>query len=194
MNKKEKYHGALVLQLGSASQREIVELGVVGVASVEEASLARGRAVADGDVVVAAVETHHHAVVAGDELAAGVRGVIINVIAGIVSVVQVQRAAAVDPLRAVAAGVVAHQPDLTVRVVDVICTVFVYVVIEPRGRDVDFVGFSAPQVENETSRVIVLARGLPLHPFRRRNQLHFVEIVINWFLGGYFSGTDDKIC
>ena len=68
----------------------MVQLNVVGVAEVEKAASPGGLAVLDDHVVVVPVETDGHAVVAGNERAAVVNSVIVNIVAGIVIVVQVQ--------------------------------------------------------------------------------------------------------
>ena len=158
----------------------IFQFLVVGGAVVEEFALAGGLAVADGDAVVATVKADKHAAVARNKGGLEVNGLIVNIVAGIVGVVEVEGAAVVVALSAVAGGVVADHPDLTIRIFDVVGAVLVDVVVEPRIRDVDLVVFAVPQLEDETSRVGVLLLGLPFHPFGRRNQRHLLQVVIDF--------------
>ena len=80
----------------------VFQFGVVCGTVVEEFAFAGGFAVPDGDVVVAAIETDEHTVVAGNEGGFLVNGLIVNVITGIVGVVEIERAAEVVAFGAVA--------------------------------------------------------------------------------------------
>ena len=97
---------------------------------IEEFALAGGLAVPDGDVVVAAIEADEHPVVAGDEGGFLVNGLIVNVIPGVVGVVEIECTTEVVALGAVAVGVVADHPDFAVGEFDVVAAVLVNIVVE----------------------------------------------------------------
>lgn len=97
---------------------------------IEEFALAGGFAVPDVDVVVTSIETDEHPVVAWDEGGFLVNGLIVNVITGVIGVVEIEGAAEVVALGAVAVGVVADHPDLAVSEFDVVAAVLVDIVVE----------------------------------------------------------------
>ena len=146
---------------------------------IEEFAFAGGLAVPDGDVVVAAIEADEHPVVAGDEGGFLINGLIVNVIPGIVGVVEIEGASEVVALGAVAVGVVADHPDLAVGELDVVAAVLDDIVVETRIRDIDMVGIAVPKVEDDASRVKILFLGLPFHPLAVRDEGHFVQMIVD---------------
>lgn len=146
---------------------------------IEEFALAGGFAVPDVDVVVTSIETDEHPVVAGDKGGFLVNGLIVNVITGVIGVVEIEGAAEVVALGAVAVGVVADHPDLAVSEFDVVAAVLVDIVVETRIRDIDMVGVAVPKVEDDASRVKILLLGLPFHPLGGRDEGHFVQMIVN---------------
>jgi len=98
---------------------------------VEEFAFAGGFAVADGDAVVAAVKADEHPAVAGDEGRFVVNCLVVNVITGVIGVVEIEGAVVVVALGAVAGGVVADHPDFAIRIFNIVRAVLVDVVVEP---------------------------------------------------------------
>ena len=169
------------------------QLDVVVVTLVEELPVAFGFAVFDDDVVVRAVEADEHLVAARDEHTFVIGGVVVDVVPCVVTVVQVQVAAVVVALGAVARGVVTDHADVATGVVDVVLAVFLDVVVEPRLLDAHDIVFVAAQVEGHAAGIDVFGGGLHLHSAFRRYQVGLLYLVIDGLDGVYRDVGNDEI-
>ena len=105
-------------------------------------------AIFDDDIVVVAIKTDEHSVITWYKQAFVVKGLIVDVILGIITVVEIKCALIVFSFRPLRAAIVTNHPYCAIVVVDVVLAVGFDVVVEAGLRDVDLVVFVTTKVES----------------------------------------------
>ena len=101
--------------------------------------LASGFAIADSDIVVISIKSNSHLVVTRDKRRFVINSMIVNVITGVIIVVQVDVAAVIIALRAIVRRIVTNHSNVAVGVLNIVGTIFVDIVVEPRTGDINMI-------------------------------------------------------
>ena len=161
----------------------ILQLRIVGAAPVKQGCGAIGLAVLDGHIVIIAVKIDKHLAATGDKGAFIILCMIINIVAVVIGIVQIERALLIDPFGIIMGRAVADHAHGTAGESQIILAVRQDVIVEPGVQDFDRILFATTEVNGQSGRIGILFGGLLDLSVGHGQQVHIADVVLYSFRG-----------